>query len=141
MPNFSPSPVPIFSECPLALQVVRRNLTSPRAFCDRAPNLVTQCLLNVPTTMPKPPSETNRSQPRIVVISTGLTPTTNRNLPLVLRPMYSFLSAQRQTRRRTLALALRWKARSRLCKACHGHPVRPRASLVSFRLRLLRTRV
>jgi len=62
-----------------------------KGFMIDPPNLVTQCLLNVLTTMPKP-SETNSTQPRIIIISsTGLTPSTHRSLPLLLRPMYSYL--------------------------------------------------
>jgi hypothetical protein len=64
-----------------------------KGFLIDPPNLVTQCLLNVLTTMPKP-SETDRPQPRMIIISsTGLTPSTNRSLPLLLRPMYSYLLA------------------------------------------------
>jgi hypothetical protein len=64
-----------------------------KGFVIEPQNLVTQCLLNVLTTMPKP-SETNRSPPRMIVISSiGLTPSTHQSLPLLLRPMYSYLLA------------------------------------------------
>ncbi|KAK2464539.1 hypothetical protein APHAL10511_003446 [Amanita phalloides] len=55
------------------------------------PNLCTQCLLNTLTTMPKP-SEANPNWPRMIVItSIGLTPSSHRSLPLLLRPVYSYL--------------------------------------------------
>ena len=58
------------------------------------PNLVTMCFLNVITTMPEP-SETNPIPPKMVVItSTGLTPESHRSLPVLLRPMYSYLLDQ-----------------------------------------------
>ncbi|KAF8630440.1 hypothetical protein AX17_005417 [Amanita inopinata Kibby_2008] len=58
------------------------------------PNLVTQCLLNILTTMPRP-GETSASsqhqQPRIVVItSMGLTHEARRWLPLPLRLLYGY---------------------------------------------------
>lgn len=58
------------------------------------PNLVTACFLNVIATMPKP-SETNPILPRMIVVtSTGLTPSSHRSLPLLLRPLYSYLLDQ-----------------------------------------------
>ncbi|KAK7455304.1 hypothetical protein VKT23_011177 [Stygiomarasmius scandens] len=55
-------------------------------------NLVTQSLLNVLRTMP-PTSK--RPLPRIITISsTGLTKTSHESVPLLLKPMYSFLLAK-----------------------------------------------
>jgi hypothetical protein len=51
-------------------------------------NLVTQCLMNVLTTMPSP------YPPKIVTISSmGLTRTAHNELPLLLKPMYNYLLA------------------------------------------------
>ena len=58
------------------------------------PNLVTMCFLNLITAMPES-SKTNSNQPRIVVVSsTGLTPSSHRSLPVLLRPVYSYVLKQ-----------------------------------------------
>jgi len=58
------------------------------------PNLVAMCFLNLITTMPQP-SEANPNQLKMIVItSLGLTPSTHQSLPLLLRPVYSYLLDQ-----------------------------------------------
>ncbi|KAH8099643.1 hypothetical protein BXZ70DRAFT_240320 [Cristinia sonorae] len=54
------------------------------------PNLVTKCLLNVISTYST--SESSPHPPKLITISSiGLTPESHRNLPLLLKPLYSLL--------------------------------------------------
>ncbi|KAL0565411.1 hypothetical protein V5O48_016613 [Marasmius crinis-equi] len=67
----------------------RPSLHITRGFVLDPPNLVTQCLLNAITTIPK-----NQSQPKIVAISSnGLTKTSHETLPCLLKPYYAYLLA------------------------------------------------
>lgn len=69
------------------------NFTLTKGIVMNPPNLCTQALLNTLCTIPSS-QRAPAAQPRIVVVSsTGITPASHANLPLVLRPVYAFIAA------------------------------------------------